>query len=210
MNVVDKVNLHKEIDLIQACITRMANNSFLIKGWAISIIAVVLALSDKNTSAPFLALIVLIPLLSFWYLDSFFLHTERMYREMYAWVINERSDGSKSKMYDLNPHRFKDLKDKNGRAVTRMTVMFSETLLAFYGIPVFLTLVIMAYSIATSEKKDFPVTKVEIINSICHKIDSTRMATDAHSLKVQIPDSITKVMPRVIDTTRQFKPPNFQ
>ena len=25
--------IHKEIDLIQSCITRMAQNSFMIKGW---------------------------------------------------------------------------------------------------------------------------------------------------------------------------------
>lgn len=37
--------LHKEIDLIQECINRMANNSFLLKGWLVSIIAVVVTLS---------------------------------------------------------------------------------------------------------------------------------------------------------------------
>ena len=31
--------LFKEIDLIQGCINRMANNSFLIKGWALSVFA---------------------------------------------------------------------------------------------------------------------------------------------------------------------------
>ncbi len=40
--------LHKEIDLIQSCIARMANNSFYVKGWALSIVAVVLALYDKD------------------------------------------------------------------------------------------------------------------------------------------------------------------
>ena len=40
--------LHKEIDLIQDCIKRMANNSFLIKGWTVSLIAVVLALAKDK------------------------------------------------------------------------------------------------------------------------------------------------------------------
>ena len=43
MNQTNKENLHKEIDLIQECIKRMANNSFLLKGWTISLVAVVLA-----------------------------------------------------------------------------------------------------------------------------------------------------------------------
>ena len=53
--------LHKEIDLIQACVTRMANNSFLLKGWAISIVAVILALADKALEA---ALLCPVPRLS--------------------------------------------------------------------------------------------------------------------------------------------------
>ena len=70
---MDNGVLHKEIDLIQGCINRMANNSFLLKGWAISIIAVVLALADKALEPALLSAVVLIPLFSFWYLDAFFL-----------------------------------------------------------------------------------------------------------------------------------------
>ena len=32
--------IHKEIDLIQSCISKMANNSFLIKGWLITLISI--------------------------------------------------------------------------------------------------------------------------------------------------------------------------
>jgi len=75
--------LHKEIDLIHDCIKRMANNSFLIKGWTITLIAVVLALAKDNIDFFYISLILLIPTVGFWYLDSFFLRTERMYRKMY-------------------------------------------------------------------------------------------------------------------------------
>lgn len=108
MNQTDKENLHKEIDLIQECIKRMANNSFLLKGWAISLVAVVLTLSEKNVNPYFLGLVVLVPLISFWYLDAFFLYTEKLYRKMYEWVIVERPKYNNDKMYDLNPHRFKN------------------------------------------------------------------------------------------------------
>lgn len=74
--------LHKEIDLIQNCITRMAQNSFLIKGWALTVITIVLALSARPIDSIYLCLVLLIPLVAFWYLDAFFLHTERMYRKM--------------------------------------------------------------------------------------------------------------------------------
>ena len=149
MNQLDKDNLHKEIDLIQACINRMANNSFLLKGWAISIIAVVLALSEKNINPFFLCFVVLVPLISFWYLDAFFLYTEKLYRKMYEWVIQERPKSNADKMYDLNPHRFKnELKIiKNGQDTDQIesewSVMWSKTLKYFYFIPIVLVLTIM-------------------------------------------------------------------
>ena len=40
--------IHKEIDLIQSCITRMAQNSFMVKGWFVSIYAVILALLPEK------------------------------------------------------------------------------------------------------------------------------------------------------------------
>lgn len=40
--------IHKEIDLIQSCITRMAQNSFMVKGWFVSLYAVVLALLPEK------------------------------------------------------------------------------------------------------------------------------------------------------------------
>ena len=127
---MDREVLHKEIDLIQACITRMANNSFLLKGWAISIIAVVLALADKAANPALLSTVLLIPLLSFWYLDAFFLRTEKMYRKMYEWVLEKRKNNDSTFLYDLNPNRFKD-----GVGSIR-EVMLSITLKCFYGIPV--------------------------------------------------------------------------
>lgn len=138
---MDNAILHKEIDLIQACISRMANNSFLLKGWAISIIAVVLALSDKAINPIILSLIVLIPLLSFWYLDAFFLRTERMYRKMYEWVISKRNTEDMSYLYDLNPHRFKNDVD------SRWKIMWSITLKYFYGIPTLIAIGIIIYKV---------------------------------------------------------------
>jgi hypothetical protein len=157
LNKITTEALHKEIDLIQACITRMANNSFLIKGWAVSIVAVVLALAEKAINPAFLSAIVLIPLISFWYLDAFFLYTEKLYRKMYEWVINERLNSNSEKMYDLNPHRFKEqlkvrkwnrqsckVEDTN-KLENIWTVMSSLTLRCFYGIPLFIVIIIMLF-----------------------------------------------------------------
>lgn len=141
---MDKDILHKEIDLIQACITRMANNSFLLKGWAISIIAVVLALAGKAANPALLSTILLIPLISFWYLDAFFLRTEKMYRKMYVWVLEKRKTDDLSFLYDLNPHRFEK------EVESHWNVMWSITLRWFYGIPALLTFIVIGYRIVVT------------------------------------------------------------
>lgn len=133
--------VHKEIDLIQNCINRMAQNSFFIKGWAVTIVTVVLALMEKNINPIYLCLVLLIPLLSFWYLDAFFLQTERMYRKMYEWVLGARAKNDLSNLYDLNPKRFKDQVDSRG------IVMWSVTLRVFYGIPLAVILTIIAFQV---------------------------------------------------------------
>jgi len=135
--------IHKEIDLIQNCITRMSQNSFLIKGWAIAVVTVVLALMEKNIDPIYLCLVLFIPLVSFWYLDAFFLQTERMYRKMYEWVLGARPKSDLTNLYDLNPQRFKD------RVDSRCKVMCSVTLRVFYGIPLLVVSAILAYQVLT-------------------------------------------------------------
>ena len=136
--------LQKEIDLIQNCINRMANNSFMLKGWSISLIAVVLALTNDRLNALFLLCSVFIPLLCFWYLDAFFLRTERMYRKMYEWALKERKNGNFEFKYDLNPQRF----EKDVDSILR--TMFSKTLRVFYGVPTLLILLIILSEIKSS------------------------------------------------------------
>jgi hypothetical protein len=133
--------LHKEIDLIQDCIKRMANNSFLIKGWTVSLIAVVLALAKDKIDFFYICLILLVPVLCFWYLDTFFLRTEKMYRKMYEWVINNRMT-SDERMYDLNPKNYESEVDSTFK------VMFSKTLKVFFGIPTLILIVIILFHIA--------------------------------------------------------------
>jgi hypothetical protein len=64
--------LHKEIDLIQACINRMARNSFVIKGWVITLAAALLALLPELVNPRAVCIIVLLVTFCFWYLDAFF------------------------------------------------------------------------------------------------------------------------------------------
>ena len=123
--------IHKELDLIQGVITRMANNSFLLKGWMISIVAVVLALSKETivaTNFDYFNFVLCLPLIVFWYLDAFFLHKERCFRKLYESVIDKRLKNDMKDLYSLNYTSFEpDVKSV-------FEIMFSKTLFPFYGI----------------------------------------------------------------------------
>lgn len=95
--------IHKEIDLIQSCITRMAQNSFMVKGWFVSLYAVVLALLPEKINLFLLCTVLIMVNLMFWYLDAFFLRTEKIYRKIYDWVLEMRPKNNRELLYQLNP-----------------------------------------------------------------------------------------------------------
>ena len=97
-----KAVMIKEIDLIQGCINRMAQNSFVVKGWLITVVTVVLALLPNKININFLCVVIILATIVFWCLDAFFLRTERLYRWKYEWVIKNRISSDESE-YDLNP-----------------------------------------------------------------------------------------------------------
>ena len=135
--------LEKEIDLIQGCINRMAHNSFVIKGWTISLVAVVLALLPENFDIRLLCILGGIVCGCFWYLDAYFLKMERLYRWKYEWIIEKRLDTNKF-LYDLTPTN-KDMwlekRQEEGEPCV-IKVMFSTTLIPIY-LPVILLCLFM-------------------------------------------------------------------
>lgn len=140
---MDKEILHKEIDLIQNVINRMANNSFFLKGWMISIIVAVLALTKDilmTNNLTYFSLTLLLPLISFWYLDAFFLHKEKCYRELYNWVIENRQN-SNDNLYSLDYTRFEENVD------SIFKIMRSNTLIVFYGLTAIILITITIYNV---------------------------------------------------------------
>ena len=128
--------MFKEIDLIQSCITRMAQNSFIVKGWLVTLITVVLTLLPEKIDFGLLCITCAISILCFWFLDAFFLKTEKLYRMKYEWIIKNRMN-SDAHMFDLNPYNSemwikKKGKNENFKAPSLISVMVSKTLLPMY------------------------------------------------------------------------------
>ncbi len=150
-------NLHKELDLIQDIVKRMAQNSFQVKAWLIGILSALVVLESKalfaqastdHTFSMQMNLFLLLPIFCFWYLDAFFLSTERLYRELYKWVVKHRPY-TDAYQYDLNTFkRTVDGKEENlmkgGNTVWDM--MRSKTLFPFYLVPLAFVLGVLFYN----------------------------------------------------------------
>jgi hypothetical protein len=119
--------LLKEVEITQDVINRMGTNSFLIKGWVI--ILVVASLLIGGTS--YYHYVAFLPWLMFWYLDAYFLRLEKLYRTLYDWQIKNR-ETNKEFLLDMERSSLEKRFGKETPSLTR--VMFSVTLLVFYGL----------------------------------------------------------------------------
>ena len=61
----------KHLEFIQNAINRMANNSFIIKGWCITLAVALIALLEKKDINKCYIVFSFLPLLFFWFLDAF-------------------------------------------------------------------------------------------------------------------------------------------
>jgi hypothetical protein len=78
-------NRVRHMEMIQAVVARLASNSFLIKGWALTLTGAFLGFA-VNKSDTGLAGAALVPILVFWILDTYYLRAERLFRTLYDQV----------------------------------------------------------------------------------------------------------------------------
>lgn len=77
----------RHLEMIHTVINRMANNSFMLKGWAVTLVTGVFVLSAHNANQVFV-LVAYVPIVLFWFLDSYYLQLERKFRVLYKNIGN--------------------------------------------------------------------------------------------------------------------------
>ena len=92
------------LGMVQAVITRMAGNSFLIKGWSVTLVAALFALAAANTDENFVYL-AFFPAFMFWALDAYFLRQARLFRKLYDHVRVTAGDAVD---FSMNTDPFKE------------------------------------------------------------------------------------------------------
>jgi len=123
--------------IIQNVINRMAQNSFLIKAWLITIVAAIMVLTFSITNILVFGVLLIISII-FWTLDSYYLKIERLHRRLYNLKVEEYNDDQKRKsmiLFDMNIKPYESLEQK----VPRIMITKSEAL--FY-LPIIVALAI--------------------------------------------------------------------
>ena len=122
--------ISKEIDIIQNIINRMSSNSFLIKGWTLSLVIITMIFKGNE----YQTLLAIIPLISLWILDAYFLQQERLYRKLYNWIALNRLITDEY-LFSTDTKRF------NHEVSSIPRIMFSRTFVFFYGSIFFLLII---------------------------------------------------------------------
>lgn len=125
----------KHLEFIQATITRMSTNSFIIKGWAITIVSALYALAAKDSNPKF-AIITYLAIILFWYLNSFFLLQERRYRALYD-VVRAEDEGAIDFRMDASSF--------NSGKNTLMSSIVSKSIWPLYFFMLLITFLIIYY-----------------------------------------------------------------
>lgn len=61
----------------------MGANSFVLKGWDVTLVSALFALATQNKN-PIFIVIAILPALAFWDLDAYYLRQERLFRKLYT------------------------------------------------------------------------------------------------------------------------------
>jgi len=121
----------------------MAQNSFYIKAWTITLIAGILVLTFSILNIVIFTILLGISVF-FWVLDSYYLKLERLFRQLYKNKVQEYNDEEKRikmELFDLSVKKF----EASERKVIRIMISKSEFL--FYVPIILIFAILLIYSL---------------------------------------------------------------
>ncbi|EET88939.1 conserved hypothetical protein [Clostridium carboxidivorans P7] len=104
----DKEDFKAYLTMIENVISRMATNSFIVKGWTITMISAILVLAVSKNLNYKVYIIAIVADISFCFIDCFYLRTEKLYRNMYKSVLGFKNNLKQINFFDLNASEYKD------------------------------------------------------------------------------------------------------
>ncbi|HDZ8854685.1 TPA: hypothetical protein RUW97_001033 [Aeromonas dhakensis] len=133
----------KSLEMLQGIIGRLAQNSFMMKGWGISLLTAVIAVSiDKGK--PVLILVGAFFYLFFWGLDAYYLYQEKIFRRVYEY--HSKNNGSLGfNFFDITPNP-QNMERWGICNTSYFRVLFSVTM-QFLHIPLVTSAIVIYYMI---------------------------------------------------------------
>lgn len=125
-------NKRKHLEFAQQFIMRMNVNSFLLKGWAVTLVAALFAFAVMDVDTGYIY-ITFLSTLMFWFLDGFYLSQVRRYRTLYN-EIKEKEEPNID--YDMNTSVYGHGRNK------WLSSAFSRALLLFYGVLLIVSVIV--------------------------------------------------------------------
>ena len=93
----------KHLEFAQGAVERMARNSFLLKGWSLTVLlALLVFVKDSNVSALTTSITIII---GFYVLDVYYLYQEKLFRNLYNNIV----EGSVGNFSMKTTNLFKEL-----------------------------------------------------------------------------------------------------
>ena|SRR2546422_4796555 len=124
----------EHLKMIQSVIARMAQNSFLVKGWSVTLVTAVMALTLPNPNKGF-ALLALFPAIVFWGLDAYYLRQERLFRKLYDSVRGPNADPAAA--FSMDTRQFDET------VQPWLCTLFASTVIALHGMVVVLVAIVV-------------------------------------------------------------------
>lgn len=114
----------EHLSFIQTIIARLANNSFIVRGWLVVILVGSLAVSDRiSESVNSLSFFYFSLIMVFWFSDAYFLYQERKFRMLYDLV---------------NEDNFQNYTMKTPNGNNNFSELIVSLLLLFFSLPLFI------------------------------------------------------------------------
>jgi hypothetical protein len=129
----------KHLEFVQGTIARQANNSFVVKGWTFPIVLALLGFSVERNSWN-LAVLALVPITGFWYLDAYYLRQERLFRCLYNELIEAPAS---VKAFSMTTRRFQDQPECRWPVVLRQPPL-SPFYIGFIAIVMIVSITVIA------------------------------------------------------------------
>ncbi len=133
-------NKRKHLEMIQSVINRLAQSSFLLKGWSVVLVSALFALAAGNSKPQFFYL-PCFPVIAFWILDGYFLQQECLFRALYDHV---RTLEEKDINFSMDTSVVKD------QVSSWRDVILSKSLFIFHGTLIASIIVVILITVSGS------------------------------------------------------------